>query len=399
MTRWLAATLVVGTLLACRREPAETQGVTASPVRSPLPPSIPIKQPLPPLSLPTPPTAVAAPVAVTPESAWTQLPEELTRSAAKDVLHRGDRLIVGRDDGLWELTWWGKPKKHLTEHPVRALRFWDERTVVYLDTENTLRKLDLAVRRERPVASLPSQGRCQGRKWQLSTFDSADLSVDREADRVCVRLRVAADCAETAERPDLPEVGFAVGLISRAVQRLCTTACIDTGTAEQAPAIDAPDESTAGHLPLPPPTEPTFSFDPQQKQVLRRQRDGADRRVITIDAGSSGQACSLSLGSASPSGRWALLACVRSAAEKCGDTVHYALLDTRRGTLHPLAPGPWRTLAAAAVVPATALFDSEFVVRAVDPPAFWLPHSDVLAVAGVIVIPALGAFRSGLVAR
>ncbi len=317
------------------------------------------------------PVPATAPAAATPVEDWAQLPDEWTRTAPKNVLKRGDRLIAGNRDGLFELTWWGKPKKRLSEHAVRAVRWWDERTLVYVDDAFALRKYDLAMTAERRVAQLPRQFVCKDQaplQWHELT-----LVLDREADVVCVRSQV-----------DNARVMVAAGLASRALRmrvkcpdgrtRGPKIACEETGRREETPAIDAPDEPTEAHLPLP---ETDFPFrinvlSDLRLAVMRRGRDGVEHRVALLKAAP---------GPISPSGRW----------QPLNQQGGWSLLDRTNGRLTLTQPGAWPA-------PLGSNSPRNLLIPAKGEPA-WLPHSDVLLLGNLVIVPGVGGYNPGLVAR
>lgn len=352
-----------------RREPPPSPADASVPLPAPALPRAPDAQSV---ALPAEPSAGQAPPVAMAAEEGLQLPDEWTRTAPKNVLKRGDRLIAGNNDGLFELTWWGKRKKPLSEHAVRAVRWWDERTLVYVDEAVALRKFDLAMATERQVARLPGQFACK----DLAPLEWGEISLvlDREADVVCVRSQV--DRAQVAVA-----AGVASGVLRMRVKcangrtRGPKIACVETGSRAENPAIDAPEEPTEAHLPLPDPEFPIRIevLDKRRLALLRRGRDGVEHRLATVMA---------TAGPISPSGRWQPLKVTNG----------WILLERSNGRFTPLQAGPWpapfeRQAWRTALVAATA-GEPE-----------WLPHSDLLLLGNLVVVPGVGGYRPGVVAR
>jgi hypothetical protein len=388
VTRKTLALLVI--LAACRREVvpvasavhAEDAAVIQTVARP---------KPLP-APLPEPVTSVQVPEPVT--ETWAQLPDEWTRTAGKSPLRRGDRLIVGNNDGLFELTWWGKPKKQASTHAVRAVRWWDERTLVFVDEAFVVRKFDLALGVDRDVAALPAQGRCGRWRWSRDAFYSIRLDLDREADRVCATLVMPDWCGGVPRRPQRRmETTVAVGLASRSRRSVCDGSCADTGDLGQGPALDQPDEATDTHVPVESATDFPFAFQADQGRIVRNGRDGKPRIVTKLESPDPAPGWTWTAAQPSPSGRWQPMLGVSDTAVGCPP--HLVLLfDRQRGTTHAVIAGPWQTLTVVSGSTDPAVSTAVLAVGELQP--VWLPHSDVLLVGGLVVLPGLGAFRPGV---
>jgi hypothetical protein len=358
-----------------------------------------VAQPKPlPAPLPEPVTAVQAPEPVT--ETWAQLPDEWTRTAGKSPLRRGDRLIVGNNDGLFELTWWGKPKKQLSTHAVRAVRWWDERTLVFVDEAFVVRKFDLAMGDEHRVAVLPTEGRCRGWRWERETFYAVRLDLDREADRLCATLvgpRWCAGVPATVRRQG-DETGVAVGLASQSVRRICDGTCVETGSLELIPTLDQAEEPGDSHVPVETNANATFVFQLDRKnrgRVARISRDGTARTVTRLEPPPPAFGYTWTADEPSPSGRWQALLGISDSGSGCPPR-SIVVLDRQRGTLHPVTVGAWQT------TPSIDGRTDPLTITANLAPgeehSRWLPHSDVLLVGGLVLIPGVGAFRPGVVA-
>lgn len=392
------ALLTLVLLAACRREPVQPAMVhsqDAEKIEVVAPPKpVAIAKPVPP---PQPSTTVDVPEEVT--ETWAQLPDEWTRTAGKSPLRRGDRLIVGTSEGLFKLTWWGKRNKLLSRTPIRAVRWWDERTLVFLDQQWTVRTFDVALDDERAVAVLPYSGRCATWRWYRDLANGLEFALDREADRVCLTLAFQDRCEglpADVRRKKQMETSVAVGLKSQSIVRVCDGSCIETGSLESTPGLDDPDDSLDRRVPALIESEVPYRFEGINHHAGRivRVRDGKDLTVAKVDLRST-TSCIWKSGPVSPSGRWQALIC----SETCNQISPFRqvfVLDQLHGSLHPVQKGAWETL------PVTqGTIDPGFSADLLpgESAPSWLPHSDVLMAGEVVLIPGVGGFSPGVAAH
>jgi hypothetical protein len=300
--------------------------------------------------LPEQPSPVAAaPLAgaVSPTT-WVQLPDELTRGVASP-LRRGDRLWASRPDGLWELSWWGAPVRRWREQPVRALRWWDDRTLAMVQENGQVERFDRLRRQSRVLAVLPAP-----------VPDAAmrpALVADREADRLCVTGWTSAT--------------WAVGWTSAVLQAELPTPCSETGLGAEV-ALDDEQGDALAALPTTPSVRAwAWQLDGDGQLLLTRSgrvlhRHGVQARLED-----------------GPGGNWQV-------AHGGGAPLWF---DRRKGRFgRPDAVGGWQEVGIREV-------DAALATGAPIHDGGWLRHSEVWLTGDAVVVPGLGRFAPGLLAR
>ncbi len=317
---------------------------------------------------------------------WTTLPDDLTRTA-HTPLHRGDRLFAGRDDGIWELNWWGKPKKRLNNRPVLQLRQWDARHLIGLDAQRTVAMFDLATGESHRIAGIFPRSPTQdcGLPCRLGLDNAAlqtwTLLLDRQADRICLAGWAQTDHNGQWQQEHVRAVlGVTTGTWSdQDVTADCETildASEDGGEGDTAAA-----QGLSDRAPL-----PYYEINDASGQIMHRSKDFSTR-AIAVTALAKEAGCShVQGGPVSSSGRWQLVYCRNSPSIPSSWPVRF-VLDRSHGSWHDVGDGPWRNWAFRQENMGGAGMDR------------WLPHSDVLLIDNLVLIPGFGGYRPGTIAR
>jgi hypothetical protein len=120
---------------------------------------------------------------------WTYLPMDSTRSVESPLIG-GQRIIVGRPDGLWELAWWGQPLRRIHPAPVLFARRWSDELIITLNDKG-LWKHDLQTGRSTRLARGPLALTCDGIRLRQSEHLNewpVAIELDRAHSRSCLTL-------------------------------------------------------------------------------------------------------------------------------------------------------------------------------------------------------------------
>lgn len=368
--RWiLAATLLIA---ACRREPLPAVAPSPAPV-PPAPVAALIIVPAP----PEPPPAEIHLPEIVPGTDWTALPAEVTRLVPQDLLLGDDQLFVGRQDGLWELAWTGQPRRQLASDAALGVVV-DGATLLWLAAvpgakgAQTLeiRRLDPVTAQDRLIARLPTL-HCPDGKTVLAWQPS---------------LAVAADGGACLYWVDVPWDPMRAARV-----RVDDDGRIHSWTWCGEELAQMP---SACEVQVPAAATPAVDDEPFKAQV----QNGHDTAIVSRDKPNvykllQAESTAFEPERRSPSGRWQVLI----GNEQWGDLLHQALLlfDRHTGRLFPVRRGPWPP----------ALTPEEMRRIALDFPTAeaidvaWLAHSDVLLVAEDVVVPGVGGYHAGVLAR
>jgi hypothetical protein len=393
------ALLLLMTLTACHRAGPQT---SAQPLGDAGPQPIAQAAPLPPTPTPqvtgetpapvepspvAPTPVVPLPLGATPPEQWTELPDSVTSSVHHHLLLDGDRLFAGREDGLWELHWWGKPARQLTKLPVLAVEYETPQTLVWLartadksGPRLEVHRLDLTTHKDAKVAKLPVL-HCPKVKTPLE-WGPPELVATTAG--VCLAWTDIPWDPQHSVRIDIDPAG-------KLTQAVWCGGDVQTSPgacslAEMASGTDLPAEPTPDVAKLP--YEAVVMGD--HATLIQHRRVGRPPAVNSILRSPSTPFAPVQL---SPSGRWRLLV----GHEEQGDLLHLdlLLLDRKTGQVFALKPGPWPGALGPAELKA---YPQDFQTAEHDDER-WLPHSDVLLVGDLVIVPGVGAYRAGLMPR
>lgn len=328
---------------------------------------------------------VPLPVGVTPPEQWTDLPDALT-ATHHHVLQGGDRLVAGRQDGLWELHWWGKPARQLTKLPVLAAVYQDPQTLVWLARAGNetaprqeIHRLDLTTRQDAKVAKVPVL-HCPKVKTPL---EGGPPELVATTAGVCLAWTDIPWDPQHAVRVQVDPAGKITQEVWCGGDLQKMPGSCDLG--EMASGTDLPAEVTPDFAQLPYDAA-VMNEHATQIQHRRVSRPPAAHAILRSPTTPFAPA------QLSPSGRWRLLA----GHEEQGDLLHtdLLLLDRKTGQVFALKPGPWTPLGPAEL----KAYPKDFHTAEHDDER-WLPHSDVLLVGDLVVVPGVGAYRAGVLPR
>ncbi|MFZ4580457.1 MAG: hypothetical protein ACOYOB_18890 [Myxococcota bacterium] len=275
-------------------------------------------------------------------------------------LQRGDRLVVAKADGIWELYWDGQPKRRLSEKRVAAVRWLDPATLVFVTGGFQVGRLDLSSGRERDIAAIPEASR-EPMGSYLRVVHQLGLEPDG---RLRIVLAWQFDC-QMQEKADL----------TGPPDRLVFTVDPGTGVVLGPHLVREPWDQIVlaakrqGFLALESgPRGATYPYTVRNGGYV--WKDGEQLRSFDFH----GQVTLRS-----PSGRWRVY-------EESGGWGTWDNCAGRRKFL--LFDG----LTGIAV-------ERDALSRDLDENAFWLPHSDVLVIGQRIIVPGRADFTTGIVAR